>query len=89
MKEKSRLHSQVVVEPQSSKLVSFPESGNFYTKTKAEKGLKTLYKMGNTLMFIAKNTNTLKEPLSSTYPAPAGHQDSQYQKQSLRRTINI
>lgn len=48
MKEQSRLHSQVVVEPQSSKLVSFPESGNFYTKTKAEKGLNALYKMGKT-----------------------------------------
>lgn len=48
MKEQGGLHSQVVVEPQGSKLVSFPKSGNFYTKTKAEKGLETLYKMGNT-----------------------------------------
>lgn len=32
--------------PKSSSSVSFANSGDFYTKTKAEKGLETLYKKG-------------------------------------------
>ena len=41
------LYTTRSIGPRSSSSVSFANSGDFYTKTKAEKGLETLYKKGS------------------------------------------
>ena len=47
MKQYGGLYQTVYISPGSSRTVSFSRSGNFYTKTKAEKRLSgTLYKKG-------------------------------------------
>lgn len=46
MKTEGGLYATRSIAPHSSSSVSFASSGNFYTKTKAEKGWETLYKQG-------------------------------------------
>ena len=70
MKSEGGLHSTVCLSPRSSRTVSFPKSGNFYTKTKAEKGWETLYKMGSQFNVYCENDGyterTLEFYISST-----------------------
>lgn len=47
MRVNGGLYATRTIDPRSSSSVSFEKSGDFYTKTKAEKGLETLYKKGN------------------------------------------
>lgn len=47
MRVNGGLYTTRTIGPRSSSSVSFEKSGDFYTKTKAEKGLETLYKKGS------------------------------------------
>jgi len=48
MKAEGGLYATRNISAHSSSTLSFPSSGNFYTKTKASKGIETLYKKGGT-----------------------------------------
>lgn len=76
MKSEGGLYSTVNLSPRSSRTVSFPKSGNYYTKTKAEKGWETLYKMGNSFNVYCERDGytegTLEFYVSSTGGA-SGH----------------
>ena len=70
MKDEGGLYSTVCLAPHNSSTVSFPKSGNFYTKTKAEKGWETLYKMGSSFNVYCESDGytegTLEFYVSST-----------------------
>ena len=46
MRNEGGLYTTRVLNPHSSSTVTFSKSGYFYTKTKAEKGMETIYKKG-------------------------------------------
>ena len=47
MKASGGLYATRILQPRSRAIVSFPQSGYYYTKTKVEKGLETLYRRGS------------------------------------------
>lgn len=71
MKQYGDLYQTVHLSPQSARTVSFAKSGNFYTKTKAEKDWSsTLYKKGGSFCVqcdeTGYTTGTLEYFISST-----------------------
>ena len=85
MKSEGGLHSTVCLSPRSSRTVSFPKSGNFYTKRRDGRPF-TRWAASSTC--IAKTTATQREPSSFIFQAQAEHPGSRFQNRSLRKTTN-
>ncbi len=71
------LYSTVRIGPRGSSTVAFGASGDFYTKTKAEKSFETIYKMGDGFHVTCTSTQytegTLEFYVSSSVYGPSSH----------------
>ena len=73
MKAEGGLYTTRTIGAHSSSTVSFSRTGMFYTKTKAQKGMETLYRQGSSFQMQCDNTGytegTLEFYVSGGYGA--------------------